>query len=57
MVEAVLDVALGRVVVVDERVVLAPGANVVVVVLPVDDVGAVVRRVVVEARAVSGLRS
>ena len=55
VVEAVLDVALGRVVVVDERVVLAPGANVVVV-LPVD-VGVVARRVVVEARAISGLRS
>ena len=55
VVEAVLDVALGRVVVVDERVVLAPGANVVVVVLPVA-VGVVGRRVVVEARA-SGLRS
>ena len=56
MVDAVLEVALGRVVVVDARVVLAPGANVVVVVLPVD-VGVVARRVVVEARAVSGLRS
>ena len=56
VVEAVLDVAAGRVVVVDERVVLAPGANVVVVVLPVD-VGVVARRVVVEARATSGLRS
>lgn len=55
VVEAVLDVALGRVVVVDERVVLAPGANVVVVVLPVTVV-VVGRRVVVEARA-SGLRS
>ncbi len=58
VVDAVLDVALGRVVVVDERVllVLAPGASVVVVVLPVV-VGVVARRVVVEALAASGLRS
>ena len=58
VVEAVLDVAFGRVVVMDERVllVLAPGANVVVVVLPVA-VGVVARRVVVEARAALGLRS
>jgi hypothetical protein len=58
VVEAVLVDAFGRVVVVDERVlpVLAPGAKVVVVVLPVA-VGVVARRVVVEARAASGLRS
>jgi hypothetical protein len=58
VVDAVLVDALGRVVVVDERVLLvvAPGASVVVVVLPVA-VGVVPRRVVVEAWAAAGLRS
>jgi hypothetical protein len=59
VVDAVLVVAFGRVVLVVERVllVLAPGARVVVVVLPVTEDDVAERRVVVDALAVSGLRS
>jgi hypothetical protein len=58
VVEAVLVDALGRVVVDDVGrvlLVVAPGANVVVVVLVTE--GVVNRRVVVDARAAWGLRS
>ena len=59
VVEAVLVDAFGRVVVVEERVllVLAPGARVVVVVLPVTVEVVARERVVVEDCAVTGLRS
>ena len=60
VVEAVLVDALGRVVVVvDERVLLevAPGAKVVVVVLPVTVEVVTRERVVVEDCAITGLRS